>query len=94
MTQARDGGSLLREDYRQLVYNLTKALQTEVVVFKNELGLTKKRRFSFADLCEPYCELNTAFLAFMRLYDPKNPTTFTYPSIELFGTKAFIGKKF
>lgn len=91
MTQARDGGSLLRDEYRQLIYNLTKSLQTEVVVFK-EIG-SKKRRFSFVDLCEPYCELNTAFLAFMHLYDLKNPSTFTYPSIELFGTKAFIGKK-
>ncbi|KAH7689615.1 Patched family protein, partial [Aphelenchoides avenae] len=85
MTHARDGGDLLRDEYRWLIYNLTKALQTEVVVEKHG------RRYSFKDLCEPYCELNTAFLAFLKLYDPKNPATYSYPSIELFGTMAFIG---
>lgn len=65
---------------------MTKALQTEVKVRKNG------RWYGFTDLCEPYCELNTAFMAFLKLYDPKNPSTFTYPSIELFGTQAFIGE--
>jgi len=27
----------------------------------------------------------------LKLYDPENPTTYTYPSIDLFGTQAFIG---
>lgn len=35
MTHAQDDGSLLREEYRWLVYNLTKTLQTEVKVEKN-----------------------------------------------------------
>lgn len=48
MTQARDGGNLMRDEYRHLVYNLTKALQTEVVVLKNG------RRFAFNDLCEVF----------------------------------------
>lgn len=85
MTHAKDGGSLLRDEYRWLVYNMTKALQTEVRVQKDG------QWYDFKDLCEPYCELNTAFLAFLKLYDPKNPSTSTYPSIELFGTHAFIG---
>lgn len=86
MTHAKDGGSLLREKHRWLIYNLTKTLQTEVKVVKNN------KTYGFSDLCEPYCELNTAFMAFLKLYDPKNPSTFTYPSIELFGNQAFIGK--
>lgn len=86
LTQPRDGGSFLREEYRWLVYNMTKTLQTDVRVQKNG------RWYGFKDLCEPYCELNTAFLAFLKLYDPKNSATYTYPSIELFGTQAFIGK--
>lgn len=85
LTQSKDSGSLLREEYRWLLYNLTKALQTEVKVEK------EGRWFGFTDLCEPYCELNTAFLAFLKLYDPKVASTHTYPSIELFGTQAFIG---
>ncbi|KAK0396179.1 hypothetical protein QR680_001609 [Steinernema hermaphroditum] len=85
MTHAHDGGDLLRPEYRQLVFNLTKSLQNDVKVSKNG------RSYGFKDLCEPYCELNTAFLAFLKLYDAENPSTFTYPAIELFGTQAFIG---
>ncbi|KAI6238028.1 Patched-related protein 9 [Aphelenchoides fujianensis] len=85
MSRARDEGNLLREEYRWLLYNLTKALQTDVRVEKDG------RSFGFADICAPYCEINTAFLAFLRLFDANNPSTFTYPSIELFGTQAFIG---
>uniref|UniRef100_A0A915CYN5 SSD domain-containing protein n=1 Tax=Ditylenchus dipsaci TaxID=166011 RepID=A0A915CYN5_9BILA len=93
MTQARDGGSLLREDYRWLLYNLTRALQTEVKVFSHQIkgANGQPKIYSFTDLCEPYCEMNTAFLAFLKLYDPNNSVTYTYPSIDLFGTKAFIG---
>lgn len=86
MTHAKDGGDLLREEYRWTIYNLTRALQSEVKVSKNG------REYNFKDLCEPYCELNTAFLAFLKLYDPENPSSYTYPSIDLFGTQAFIGK--
>uniref|UniRef100_A0A7E4W9R4 SSD domain-containing protein n=1 Tax=Panagrellus redivivus TaxID=6233 RepID=A0A7E4W9R4_PANRE len=85
MTHARDGGSLLRDDYRWLIYNLTRALQADVTVERNG------RTYGFTDLCEPYCELNTAFLAFLKLYDENNPASHTYPAIELFGTQAFIG---
>ncbi|VDM25022.1 unnamed protein product [Toxocara canis] len=85
MVQARDGGSLLRSKYRQALINLTKRLQNNVTVtYRGEA-------YGYTDLCEPYCEMNTAFLAFLKLYDPQNPTTFTYPAIELFGTQAFIG---
>uniref|UniRef100_A0A915BH66 Patched family protein n=1 Tax=Parascaris univalens TaxID=6257 RepID=A0A915BH66_PARUN len=85
MVQARDGGSLLRDDYRRMLISLTKRLQNNVTVTYN--GHT----YGYIDLCEPYCEMNTAFIAFLKLYDPTNPTTFTYPAIELFGTQAFIG---
>ena len=86
MTHAKDGGDLLREEYRWLIYNMTRALQLEVKITKNG------REYGYTDLCDPYCELNTAFLAFLKLYDPENPTTHTYPSIDLFGTQAFIGR--
>uniref|UniRef100_A0A914RY86 Patched family protein n=1 Tax=Parascaris equorum TaxID=6256 RepID=A0A914RY86_PAREQ len=88
MVQARDGGSLLRDDYRRMLISLTKRLQNNVTVTYN--GHT----YGYIDLCEPYCEMNTAFIAFLKLYDPTNPTTFTYPAIELFGTQAFIGLLF
>ncbi|VDK43064.1 unnamed protein product [Anisakis simplex] len=85
MVRARDGGSLLRDEYRLGLINLTKRLQSNVTV------KYKGHWYDYTDLCEPYCEMNTAFLAFLRLYDPGNPTTSTYPAIELFGTQAFIG---
>jgi hypothetical protein len=44
MTHAKDGGSLLREEYRWKLYNLTKALQTEVKVQKDG------RWFGFIDV--------------------------------------------
>uniref|UniRef100_A0A183C9J7 SSD domain-containing protein n=1 Tax=Globodera pallida TaxID=36090 RepID=A0A183C9J7_GLOPA len=85
MSRAHDGGNLLRDDYRWLLYNLTKSLQQEVRV------ISGGRVFGYRDLCEPYCEMNTAFLAFLKVYDPTQPLTHTYPAMEMFGTRAFIG---
>lgn len=88
MVSATDGGSLLRETHRLRLIELTKTLQDNVSVeFRG-------KHYEFRDLCEPYCELNTAFLAFLKLYDPTNPATFTYPQVEIFGTQAFIGEFF
>jgi len=64
---------------------MTRALQTEVVVEK------RGRRYTFNEICEPYCDMNTALLAFLKLYDAKNPSTHTYPTIQFFGTRLFIG---
>ncbi|KAF7633550.1 SSD domain-containing protein [Meloidogyne graminicola] len=47
--------------------------------------------YNYRNICEPYCELNTAFLAFLKVYDKQQPLTYTYPAVELFGTRAFIG---
>ncbi|KAL7075921.1 hypothetical protein ACQ4LE_004791, partial [Meloidogyne hapla] len=85
MSRARDGGNLLRTEHRWLLYNLTRALQQEIHIEKNG------RVYGYRDICEPYCELNTAFLAFLKVYDPEQPLTYTYPAVELFGTRAFIG---
>ncbi|CAI4232766.1 unnamed protein product [Auanema sp. JU1783] len=85
MVLARDSGSLLRDNYRSRLIEFVKTLQNNVsVVFEG-------KNYTFRDLCEPYCELNTAFLAFLKLYDSTNPSTFTYPQVEIFGTEAFIG---
>lgn len=35
MVSAKDSGNLLRNEYRKLLFNLTRALQTEVVVYKD-----------------------------------------------------------
>uniref|UniRef100_A0A915NPT1 SSD domain-containing protein n=1 Tax=Meloidogyne floridensis TaxID=298350 RepID=A0A915NPT1_9BILA len=85
MSRARDGGNLLRTEHRWLLYNLTRALQQEIHIEKNG------RVYGYRNICEPYCELNTAFLAFLKVYDPEQPLTYTYPAVELFGTRAFIG---
>uniref|UniRef100_A0A1I7XPJ4 Patched family protein n=1 Tax=Heterorhabditis bacteriophora TaxID=37862 RepID=A0A1I7XPJ4_HETBA len=84
MVLAADGGSLLRDSHRMRLIELTKTLQNNVTTdFKG-------KTYEFRDLCEPYCELNTAFLAFLKLYDSENPATFSYPQVEIFGTQAFI----
>ncbi|WKX95378.1 hypothetical protein Q1695_012097 [Nippostrongylus brasiliensis] len=85
MVSATDGGSLLRELHRRRLIELTKQLQDNVTVE------VRGRIYEFRDLCEPYCDMNTAFLAFLKLYDPETPSTHTYPQVEIFGTKAFIG---
>uniref|UniRef100_A0AC35U847 SSD domain-containing protein n=1 Tax=Rhabditophanes sp. KR3021 TaxID=114890 RepID=A0AC35U847_9BILA len=85
MVNAIDEGSLMRPDYRMTLYNLSKDLQDKVTYTKK--GITYK----FKDLCEPYCELNTAFMAFLKLFDEKDPSTYTYPAIEMFGSRLFIG---
>ncbi|KAF8363256.1 hypothetical protein PRIPAC_90179 [Pristionchus pacificus] len=85
MIEAKDGGSLLRKDYRDKIVAYTKYLHDNVTInHKGEI-------WDFRRLCEPYCELNTAFLAFLKLYDDSDPSSGTYPAIEIFGTKAFIG---
>ncbi|EYB92024.1 hypothetical protein Y032_0199g1672 [Ancylostoma ceylanicum] len=85
MVSAKDGGSLLRETHRLRLIELTKTLRDNVTVeFRG-------KNYEFRDLCGPYCELYTAFLAFITLYDPSNPATFTYPQLDLFGMPAFIG---
>lgn len=85
MVEAKDGGSLLRPEYRKVLTAFAKRMQHNVTVDY------RGRTYAYTDLCEPYCEMNTAFLAFLKLYDPKNPVTYTYPAIELFGAQAFIG---
>uniref|UniRef100_A0A0N4ZIT9 Raf homolog serine/threonine-protein kinase n=1 Tax=Parastrongyloides trichosuri TaxID=131310 RepID=A0A0N4ZIT9_PARTI len=82
---AQDGGSLMRSVFRESLYNLTKAIQDNITVTFDS------KSFTYHDICYPYCELNTAFIAFLKLFDEKNPDTYTYPSIQVFGTKFFIG---
>ncbi|VDO60905.1 unnamed protein product [Heligmosomoides polygyrus] len=85
MVSASDGGSLLRDPHRHRLIEFTKHLQDNVSV------VVRGRSYEFRDLCEPYCDMNTAFLAFLKLYDPESPSTYTYPQVEIFGTQAFIG---
>lgn len=117
MVSAKDGGNLLRDEYRMLLFNLTRKLQTEVIVYKdvpvdpnldynisnqsqkmskiysinNLTQNIKQKTYTFMDLCEPYCQLNSAFLAFLTLYDANNPVTHTYPVLELLTANVFIG---
>uniref|UniRef100_A0A0N5CGC4 SSD domain-containing protein n=1 Tax=Strongyloides papillosus TaxID=174720 RepID=A0A0N5CGC4_STREA len=82
---AQDGGSLMRSAFRESLYNLTKTIHDNVTaIYGNKL-------YTYFDLCQPYCELNTAFLAFLKIFDENNPDTYTYPSIHIFGSKFFIG---
>uniref|UniRef100_A0A0R3RIK9 SSD domain-containing protein n=1 Tax=Elaeophora elaphi TaxID=1147741 RepID=A0A0R3RIK9_9BILA len=85
LVEARDNGSLLREKYRKALMQFIKHIQSNVTL------QYKGQKYRFKDICEPYCELNTAFVAFLRLYDPNNQVTYTYPSIDLFGSQIFIG---
>ncbi|CEF59990.1 Sterol-sensing domain and Patched family-containing protein [Strongyloides ratti] len=82
---AKDGGSLMRNVFRESLFNLTKKIQDNITVYFND------KEYSYHDLCHPYCELNTAFMAFLKIFDENNPDTYTYPSIHMFGTKFFIG---
>uniref|UniRef100_A0A0N5ARV1 SSD domain-containing protein n=1 Tax=Syphacia muris TaxID=451379 RepID=A0A0N5ARV1_9BILA len=85
LIEASDGGSLLRKEYRETVINLSKTLQTNVTVEYKGLN------YLYTDLCEPYCDMNVAFLSFLQFYDESDPQTYTYPTIEIYGTHAFIG---
>lgn len=61
MILASDGGSLLRDSHRENLITLVKYLQNNVTVdFEGET-------YEFRDLCEPYCEINTGFLAFLKV---------------------------
>ncbi|KAE9420365.1 hypothetical protein Angca_009636 [Angiostrongylus cantonensis] len=85
MIKATDRGSLLREKHRTRLIELIRVLRDNVTV------VVRGRSYGFRELCEPYCELNTAFLAFLKLYNSSMPSTFTYPQVDMFGTQTFIG---
>ncbi|KAK6103094.1 Patched family protein [Brugia pahangi] len=85
LIEARDYGSLLRDKYRKALMQVIKQIQSNITIQHNG------QQYGFKELCEPYCELNTAFMAFLRLYDPTNQITHTYPNIDLFGSQIFIG---
>ncbi|MCP9261526.1 Patched family protein [Dirofilaria immitis] len=80
LIKARDAGSLLRDEYRKALIQYISYIQSNITI-----------QFSIKELCEPYCELNSAFIAFLKLYDPNNQITYTCPSIDLFGSLIFIG---
>uniref|UniRef100_A0A158PAB8 SSD domain-containing protein n=1 Tax=Angiostrongylus cantonensis TaxID=6313 RepID=A0A158PAB8_ANGCA len=85
MIKATDRGSLLREKHRTRLIEFIRVLRDNVTV------VVRGRSYGFRELCEPYCELNTAFLAFLKLYNSSMPSTFTYPQVDMFGTQTFIG---
>lgn len=86
LVRTRDNGSMLSDEHRNAVMQLITQIQSNITV------QYKGRQYGFKELCEPYCELNSAFLAFLRLYDPNNQVTYTYPNIDIFGSQIFIGK--
>lgn len=88
MVEADDGGSLLRDRYRIALANLIKRVQYNISVQYMD------RIYYYTDLCEPYCEMNTAFKTFLDQYNDSRRASYTYPTIEIFGTQVFIGKKF
>uniref|UniRef100_A0A915PYW1 SSD domain-containing protein n=1 Tax=Setaria digitata TaxID=48799 RepID=A0A915PYW1_9BILA len=85
LVEARDGGSLLRDKYRKALIHFIKQIQNNITIEY------EGQEYGFGELCEPYCEMNNGFMAFLRLYDPNNQLTKTYPSIDLFGSQIFIG---
>ncbi|VDN08041.1 unnamed protein product [Thelazia callipaeda] len=85
LIEANDHGSLLRNKYRKALMQFVRQAQTNVTVQH------KGQIYSYNDLCEPFCEINTGFIAFLQLYDQANEMTHTYPNINLFGSQIFIG---
>uniref|UniRef100_A0A1I7VN58 SSD domain-containing protein n=1 Tax=Loa loa TaxID=7209 RepID=A0A1I7VN58_LOALO len=85
LVEARDNGSLLRDEYRKTLIQLIKQIQSNITI------QYKGQQYGFKELCEPYCELNAAFMAFLKLYDPNNQVTYTYPTIDFLGSQIFIG---
>ncbi|CAJ0567212.1 unnamed protein product, partial [Mesorhabditis spiculigera] len=85
MIEAKDRGNLLRPEYRETLQELINYLQKNVTITYHGA------EWSYRELCQPYCELSTPLLVFLKIYDVDNPATYTYPNLDVFGTQAFIG---
>ncbi|KAK5986563.1 SSD domain-containing protein [Trichostrongylus colubriformis] len=86
MIESKDNGSLLRDNYRQQIWDLIHEINTELTV-KNSSG----HGLTYHDMCEPYCQKNDAFFALLKLYDQNfSRIDVTYPTMDILGKQIFI----
>ncbi|CAJ0962095.1 unnamed protein product, partial [Mesorhabditis belari] len=91
LISAADNGSLLRPQHffqlSQFADEVTNRLKIYDENSKNFLG--------FRNFCHPYCQKNDPFFAVMKMFE-QNVTSveLTYPMMEIFGEKVFIGNNF
>lgn len=80
MINCVDNGSLARQEFLEQLKSLTKEIRYNVT---EPTGLT------YQNICEPYCDRNDAFYAFLSILDG-NETKITYPVMELMGRQLFL----
>ncbi|EYC10290.1 hypothetical protein Y032_0056g2663 [Ancylostoma ceylanicum] len=86
MIEARDNGSLLREEHRHQVWDLVYEISNNITV-KDSSG----RLLTYKDMCDPYCGKNDAFFALLKLYNQNfSRVDITYPTMDLLGKQIFI----
>ncbi|KAK6046335.1 hypothetical protein COOONC_16160, partial [Cooperia oncophora] len=86
MIESRDNGSLLRDSYRQQIWDLIQEINNEITV-KNSTG----HQLTYYDMCEPYCQKNDAFIALLELYNKNfSRIDVTYPTMDVLGKPIFI----
>ncbi|KHJ94834.1 patched family protein [Oesophagostomum dentatum] len=86
MIEARDNGSLLREEYRHQIWDLVYEISNNITV-KDSTG----RSLNYKDMCEPYCQKNDAFFALLKFFNQNfSRVDITYPTMDLLGKQIFI----
>ncbi|ETN75507.1 hypothetical protein NECAME_12323 [Necator americanus] len=86
MIEARDNGSLLREDHRKQVWDLVYEISNNISI-QDSSG----RSLTYKDMCDPYCQKNDAFYALLKLYNQNfSRVDITYPTMDILGKQVFI----
>ncbi|VDM67801.1 unnamed protein product [Strongylus vulgaris] len=86
MIEARDNGSLLREEYRQQIWDLVYEISNNITV-EDSVG----HILNYKDMCDPYCQKNDPFFALLKILNQNfSRVDITYPTLDLLGKQIFI----
>ncbi|CAI4224991.1 unnamed protein product [Auanema sp. JU1783] len=86
MIKSSDNGSLLRDEFRHQLWQLVSEIANDIKGHDSTNGF-----LSYKNMCEPYCQKNDPFYAFIKLYENNiTDLELTYPALDIMGKQLFI----
>ncbi|CAB3396584.1 unnamed protein product [Caenorhabditis bovis] len=87
LIRAKDGQSLLRLEHLKQLSALTREIVTN-------LTDTNGTNLTYSDMCEPYCEKNSAFYTILNIFETTDSNSssieITYPTTEILGRQILV----